>query len=341
MAVAERLTGALREPFVLEGHPIEAAASIGIVICPQHADDVDTILRHADVAMYQAKHGHADCAFYDPADDHHSPARLAMVGDLRRAIDARRARHVLPAAARPRLAPRCSAPRRSCAGTTRRAGCSGPTEFVDLAEQTGLIGDLTAYVLEAAIPQAAAWQDAGMPIAVSVNLSARNLRDPRLPSFVAGLLGQHGLRPRRLLLEITESALMFDPDQALSTVRALRSLGLGVAVDDYGTGYSSLAYLRQLPLHELKIDRSFVRDVTVEPGDLSIVRSTITLAHELGLRWSPRASRTPRRSSCWPTWAATWRRATTSAGRVPADEFTAWVAASPWSPLRPRAAPAA
>ena len=123
-----------------------------------------------------------------------------------------------------------------------------------------------------------------MPIAVSVNLSARNLRDARLPSFVAGLLGQHGLRPRRLLLEITESALMFDPDQALSTVRALRSLGLGVAVDDYGTGYSSLAYLRQLPLHELKIDRSFVRDVTVEPGDLSIVRSTITLAHELGLR---------------------------------------------------------
>jgi EAL domain-containing protein (putative c-di-GMP-specific phosphodiesterase class I) len=217
-------------------------------------------------------------------------------------------------------------------------GLLGPDEFVGLAEQTGLIGELTAYVLEAAIPQAAAWQEAGMPIAVSVNLSARNLRDARLPSFVAGLLGQHGLRPRRLLLEITESALMFDPDQALSTVHALRSLGLGVAVDDYGTGYSSLAYLRQLPLHELKIDRSFVRDVTVEPGDLSIVRSTITLAHELGLRVVAEGVEDAATLELLADLGCDMAQGFHLSRPVPADEFTAWVAASQWSPLRPRAA---
>jgi EAL domain-containing protein (putative c-di-GMP-specific phosphodiesterase class I) len=155
---------------------------------------------------------------------------------------------------------------------------------------------------------------------------------------VAGLLGQHGLRPRRLLLEITESALMFDPDQALSTVHALRSLGLGVAVDDYGTGYSSLAYLRQLPLHELKIDRSFVRDVTVEPGDLSIVRSTITLAHELGLRVVAEGVEDAATLELLADLGCDMAQGFHLSRPVPADEFTAWVAASQWSPLRPRAA---
>jgi diguanylate cyclase (GGDEF)-like protein len=340
VAVADRLTGALREPFELEGHPIEAAASIGIVICPQHADDVDTILRHADVAMYQAKHDHASCALYDPAQDHHSPARLAMVGDLRRAIE----RGELVMYFQPQLdlgSRRVFSAEALVRWNHPTRGLLAPSEFVDLAEQTGLIGDLTAYVLEAAIPQAAAWQAAGMPIAVSVNLSARNLRDPRLPSFVAGLLGQHGLRPRRLLLEITESALMYDPDQALSTVRALRSLGLGVAVDDYGTGYSSLAYLRQLPLHELKIDRSFVRDVTVEPGDLSIVRSTITLAHELGLRVVAEGVEDAATLELLADLGCDMAQGYHLSRPVPADDFTAWVAASPWSPLRPRAAAAA
>jgi diguanylate cyclase (GGDEF)-like protein len=337
VAVADRLQGSLREPFVLDGHPIEAAASIGIVVCPQHADDVDTILRHADVAMYQAKHAHVGSALYDPRADHHSPARLAMVGDLRRAIE----RGQLILYFQPQLdigSRRVFSAEALVRWNHPTRGLLGPDEFVGLAEQTGLIGDLTAYVLEAAIPQAAAWQEAGMPIAVSVNLSARNLRDARLPSFVAGLLGQHGLRPRRLLLEITESALMFDPDQALSTVHALRSLGLGVAVDDYGTGYSSLAYLRQLPLHELKIDRSFVRDVTVEPGDLSIVRSTITLAHELGLRVVAEGVEDAATLELLADLGCDMAQGYHLSRPVPADEFIAWVAASPWSPLRPRAA---
>ena len=331
VAVADRMTAALRRTFVLDAHGVEVTGSIGIVVCPEHAKDVDTLIRRADVAMYQAKKRNMDCALYDPALDHHSPERVAMVGDLRRAI----AGDELVLHYQPQLdyaAGRVTSVEALVRWEHPERGLVPPDEFIGLAEQTGLIGELTAWVLRAAIPQAAAWQAEGLPVAVSVNLSARNLRDPGLADLVAGLLGSAGLGPSRLLLEITESALMQDPTQALATLQSLRSLGLSVAVDDYGTGYSSLSYLKQLPLHELKIDRSFVRHLTKEADDLSIVRSTIGLAHELGLRVVAEGVEDDTTLQLLATLGCDLAQGYHLSRPIPAVELTRWLRASPYSP---------
>jgi EAL domain-containing protein (putative c-di-GMP-specific phosphodiesterase class I) len=163
-------------------------------------------------------------------------------------------------------------------------GLLPPSDFIPIVEQTGLIGPLTRHVLEQAVAQCAAWRRAGKDLTVSVNLSVRNLLDPDLPSLIGDLLTLYGLTPEALQLEITESMLMSDPDRSLVTLTRLNQLGVGLSVDDYGTGYSSLANLRRLPIDELKIDRSFVSPMLSDESDLIIVRSTINLGHDLGLK---------------------------------------------------------
>jgi EAL domain-containing protein (putative c-di-GMP-specific phosphodiesterase class I) len=163
-------------------------------------------------------------------------------------------------------------------------GLLPPSDFIPIVEQTGLIGPLTRHVLERAVAQCAAWRRAGRSLTVSVNLSVRNLLDPDLASLIGDLLTLYGLAPEALQLEITESMLMSDPDRSLVTLTRLAQLGVGLSVDDYGTGYSSLANLRRLPIDELKIDRSFVSPMLSDESDLIIVRSTINLGHDLGLK---------------------------------------------------------
>ena len=163
-------------------------------------------------------------------------------------------------------------------------GLLPPSDFLPIVEQTGLIGPLTRHVLEQAVAQCAAWRQAGKDLTVSVNLSVRNLLDPDLPALIGDLLTLYGLVPDALQLEITESMLMSDPDRSLFTLMRLNQLGVGLSVDDYGTGYSSLANLRRLPIDELKIDRSFVSPMLSDESDLIIVRSTINLGHDLGLK---------------------------------------------------------
>jgi diguanylate cyclase (GGDEF)-like protein len=282
-AVAARLVSELEEPVEVEGQVLEVGATTGIVVFPEHGDDADTLLRHADVAMYAAKDAHKDVLVYSAELDDHSPDRLALVSELRRAIETGdlilhyqplldySSRTVVTVEA---LA-RWNHPVR---------GLVPPNDFIPLAERTGLIAPLTSWVLRTAVRQSAEWRAAGIDLRVAVNLSQRNLADPELPGAVAALLEEWKLPPSRLMVEVTESTLMSDPGLAIATTSRLREMGVAAAIDDFGTGYSSLAHLSRLPVEELKIDRSFVMQMAEDAGDSAIVRSTISLAHELGLR---------------------------------------------------------
>ena len=280
--VAAAVHAALGHSFVVEEQPLEVSASIGIALYPDHGTDPTMLLRCADVAMYVAKRGHAGVAVYSPDQDQHSPQRLALMSELRRAID----QDALTLYYQPKIG--LGAARPPAAEALLRwqhpeQGFVGPDYFVPLAEYTGLIGPLTLWVLRAALRQWAVWQQAGLRCDLSVNLSMRSFNDGDLPARIAALLAQYRMPPGQLTLEITESALMADPARALDVVTRLGQSGVRVAIDDFGTGYSSLGYLKRLPVHEVKLDKSFVTglDSRADNRDVAIVRSVITLAQAL------------------------------------------------------------
>jgi len=283
VATAERLLSAFDEPFTLEGQPIAATASVGIAVFPTHGLDVQTLMRRADIAMYIAKRGGSGYAVYASQLDQHSPQRLALVSEMRQAIEQGQfVLHYQPlvglrngAATRVEALVRWIHPTR---------GFIPPDQFIPLAEQTGLIEPLTRWVLNAALAQCRLWQDAGLQISVAVNLSTRTLHDPQLPETITTLLERHGIPAERLRLEVTESMIMYDPERVLGVLARLTAMGVRFSIDDFGTGYSSLGYLRRLPVDELKIDKSFVLEMTTDENDALIVRSTIDLAHNLGLQ---------------------------------------------------------
>jgi diguanylate cyclase (GGDEF)-like protein/PAS domain S-box-containing protein len=279
---AAKLLAALDMPLVLEGHELPLAASIGIATYPIHGTDADTLLRRADLAMYTAKRAQSRVATYAPHHDSHSSERLALVAALRRAITLEElSLHYQPQVdcrtgrlARVEALVRWWHPER---------GLILPDQFVPLAEQCGLITQLTRWVLAAALSQSAAWPGPGISPGVSVNVSSLDLVDEQLPEFVAAQLERWHFPAERLTLDITESALLCDPDRAIDVLTHLRTLGVRVALDDFGTGFSSLAYLKVWPLDEVKVDVSLVRGMVTAPGDRAIVRATIDLAHALGL----------------------------------------------------------
>jgi diguanylate cyclase (GGDEF)-like protein len=280
--IAQRLLEVLDEPFALGGLELEIDASIGIALSPDHGSDADTLLRRADVAMYVAKRGGTGHALYTAAQDQHSPMRLAMVGELRRAID----HNELTLYFQPKVSLRAG--HVACAEALvrwqhPRHGLLGPDEFVPIAEQTGLIRPLAHWVLNAALRQCNRWRQDGLDLGVAVNLSMRNLHDPEIVDMIRKLLARWGIPPRHLVIEITESSLMADAASSMDVLTRLRGMGVGISIDDFGTGYSSLAYLKRLPVDELKIDKSFVAHVAIDESDAAIVRSTIGLAHDLGL----------------------------------------------------------
>jgi diguanylate cyclase (GGDEF)-like protein len=281
-AIAARLTACVQQPVGVDEMTLEVGVSIGIARFPRDGDDPHSLLRSADVAMYAAKEAHAGCKVYATALDRHSVRKLSVLSDFRRALDTDEVVVFYQ-------------PIMQMDGTSVHGaealvrwehpelGLLPPSDFMPIVEQTGLIGPLTRHVLERAVAQCAAWRQAGRELTVSVNLSVRNLLDPDLPSLISDLLTIYRLVPEALELEITESMLMSDPDRSLITLTRLSQLGVGLSVDDYGTGYSSLANLRRLPIDELKIDRSFVSPMLSDESDLIIVRSTINLGHDLGL----------------------------------------------------------
>jgi EAL domain-containing protein (putative c-di-GMP-specific phosphodiesterase class I) len=267
---------------MIEGQAIRTGGSIGIAIAPLHSGDADTLLRYADTAMYAAKRGRRTYALYDPAQDAHSPERLALLGELREAIAGGGLQlHYQPKATL--STGEVTAVEALARWPHPERGFIPPGQFIPLAEASGLIGPLTLWVLGEAVRQCGAWRQEGQALEIAVNLSAWTLHDPEILTVVDGLLQAHDVPPALLRLEVTESAVMDDPDRALDVLARLSALGVRLSIDDFGTGYSSLAYLKRLPVDELKIDQAFVRHVADDEADATIVRSTISLGHNLGL----------------------------------------------------------
>jgi diguanylate cyclase (GGDEF)-like protein len=280
--VAVRVRETLEERFSVSGATVDIEASIGIALFPEHATDVETLLQRADLAMYKAKETHIGHAFYSEELDHGHPSKLSMVGELRRAIEGEElVLHYQPKAAIGTGA--VSHVEALVRWQRPEHGMVPPNEFIPLAEHTGLIKQLSAYVLDAALRQLRAWLDAGLDLGVAVNLSARNLLEADLPDQIASLLLARRVPAERLILEITESTIMADPGRALGVLTRLSAMGIRLSIDDFGVGYSSLSYLKRLPVDEIKIDRSFVAQMDDDEDDAFIVRSTIDLGRNLGL----------------------------------------------------------
>jgi diguanylate cyclase (GGDEF)-like protein/PAS domain S-box-containing protein len=281
--MAWNLIDRLKQPFQVEGLSLLVDASIGIVIFPDHGATAEMLIQRGDVAMNAAKRERAKLAFYDPRHDFHSKRRLALTAELRGAIEEGKLSV--------RYQPKVSAETGRAIGVEVLVrwshpdhGDVPPDEFIPIAEQSGLIRPLTLWVLETAVSQCAEWRRRGVEIGLSVNLSARNLLEKRLPDTLAGLLHSTGLPAEHLCLEITESVIMENPKKALEVLTEIAGLGVEISIDDFGTGYSSLGYLKKLPATEIKIDKSFVLEMDRNPDDETIVRSTIDLAHNLGLK---------------------------------------------------------
>ncbi len=281
--VAEGLTKAISEPIVVEGLSLDTEASIGIALYPDHGDDVAQLLQRADVAMYAAKEDHVGHGVYGPERDNYSPERLSLIGELRHAIE--RDELVL------HYQPKIDLASAGFAGMEvllrwqhPERGLLAPGDFIPFAEHTTLIKPLTLHVLDRALAQSRRWEDEGRVISVAVNVSARNLLDPEFAEDVAVRLERHGVPSDRLELEITETVLMANPARALEVLERLSAMGVSLSIDDFGAGYSSLNYLKRLPVNVLKIDKSFVLNMATNPADAMIVRSTVDLGRNLGLR---------------------------------------------------------
>jgi len=280
--MAGKIKMALTQPFVIGDLPIPVAPSIGIALYPHHGEDAQTLLQHADVAMYVAKRGGGGYAVYTSAQDQHSPRRLALISALRPAID----QNQLFLQYQPKM-DLTTGQFHGVEALLRwqhpRHGLIPPDEFIPLAEQAGLIKAVALWTLDAGLSQCQAWQAEGSLVPLAINLSARNVQDPQITRIVIRMLENHGVAPSALTIEVTESVLMADPAQARKVLSGLNAVGVRLAIDDFGTGYSSLAYLERLEVHELKIDRSFVLNLTVTESATAIVSSIIGLGHNLGL----------------------------------------------------------
>ena len=278
---ARALVGALSAPLDLGGLTLVVEASAGVAVFPEHAPEAEGLLRRADVAMYDAKSDRSGVEVYDASRDGNTPDRLALLGDLRHALDTGEIElHYQPkvrfdgAVAGLEALLRWRHPER---------GTVPPDTFLAIAESSGLMPRLTEYVLETALGQLARWRAQGLTVPVAVNVSPRDVHSPGFAGTVAARLARHAVPPGALQLEITEHAMLEDPQLAADTLAGLAGHGVRMSLDDFGTGYSSLVHLRRLPVSELKIDRSFVARLTVDSEDAEIVRCTIDLAHSLGL----------------------------------------------------------
>lgn len=279
---ADTVLAALRDPVTLDGQRLDIEAGVGIALYPDDGLDAATLLRRAELALATAKRRHAGVAFAQETGGEPAHEQLSLIGDMRRALAAGE----FTLAYQPKLAlgsGRIVAVEALLRWQHPERGSIAPARFIPFAEQTGFIREITPWVLESSVCQAAVWHAAGLDIAVSANLSTLDLLDPHLGRRVRDLLDHYAVPARRLCLEITESALMDDPALAQAHLDELAGLGIKLSIDDYGVGQASLAYLKSLPVDELKLDRSFITAITESPRNAAIVESTIMLSHALGL----------------------------------------------------------
>jgi diguanylate cyclase len=335
--VAERIITALRQPFALDSLTFTIDASCGHASSPEDGVDVDVLLQHADVAMYLAKAGHSAVVPYHPTLDVNTPKRLAILNELPAAIrDGQLVLHYQPKSdvatgivTGAEALVRWNHPTR---------GLIPPDDFIPPAEHTGLIKPLTTWVLDAALAQCRLWLDAtesvgGTPLSVSVNLSARSLLDDRFPAEVLEALRRHRVPAELLNLEVTETAIMVDPQRAHALLKQIHALGVELSIDDFGTGYSSLAYLKFLPVGELKIDKSFVKHMHDDVNDAVIVRSVIDLAHNLGLKTVAEGIEDEATLTQLGTLGCDLAQGYHLARPMPAEAFDAWLRAGHQVPL--------
>ncbi len=280
---ARRIGAVLQRPFFNEGLAIQVNGSIGIAFAPDHGTDGETLLRRADVAMYEAKSGGSSFEVYDPQRDRYSTRRLALAGELRDAIES--------GAVAVHYQPKAYLEDGSIAGMEAlarwlhpRHGFVSPEEFIGLAERTGLIKPLTEHILRVSFRDLGRLRADGHRLSVAVNIAASSLSDTEFPDLVARLIGEYDVDPQAVTLEVTETTMMTDSARARLVLNSLDEIGVTLAIDDFGTGYSSLSYLSSLPIDEVKIDRSFVMDMAVDERQAKIVTSTAGLVHSLGLR---------------------------------------------------------
>ena len=283
--VAEKIVEVLQQPFVMQAHEFFISTSIGICIFPTDTDDIDTLFKNADIALRQAKEvGHNNFRFFSADMNADTLSQLELEAGLRHALE--RNEFVL------HYQPQVNIENGKTVGVEAlirwmhpEHGLVPPSEFIPLAEETGLILSLSEWVLKTACSQMREWQDAGLPaVRVAVNLSAKHFRQPDLVTTVARILHETRLAPQYLELEITEGTIMLNAEQTIAVLHELRAMGVELSVDDFGTGYSSLSYLKRFPVNTLKIDRSFVKDVTTNPEDAALARAIIAMAHSLNLR---------------------------------------------------------
>jgi EAL domain-containing protein (putative c-di-GMP-specific phosphodiesterase class I) len=282
--VADRLCAALEEPFVLHGLTVHLEASVGVALYPEHGDGVEILMQRADVAMYVAKGSTSSHEVYASRHDRHSASRLALLGELRHAIDGDEfVLHYQPKASL--RTGRVDGVEALVRWEHPERGLVPPDEFIPLAESTGLMRRLTMFVLRESLEQLARWHALGFTeLHTAVNLSARSLIDLELADEIQQLLLDAGVPAEKLTLEITETQMMADTSRTLVVLERLNDLGVQISIDDFGTGYSSLTYLKRLPVHEVKIDRSFVDTMSSDDANATIVRSIIDLGRNLSLR---------------------------------------------------------
>jgi diguanylate cyclase (GGDEF)-like protein len=326
---AQQIQKTMESPFMVDGLRVDIHSDIGIVHFPEHGEDVDTLVQKAGVALRMAQKSTQGYATYEPSFDKHSPLRLTLISELRHAIE----RNSLELYYQPKVAIKTG----EISGVEALIrwnhpvhGFVPPEEFIPLAERNRMIKPLTQWVLKRAFRDCANWHKQGFPIRVSVNLSVKDLHDPELPDLISGVAVAADIKPEWIMLEITESSVMSEPENALGIIHRLHGMGYQFSMDDFGTGYSSLAYLKKLPLSEIKIDKAFVTDILNSENDAAIVKATINLGHNLGLNVTAEGVESKGIMSKLMEYGCDVAQGYFLSVPVPVEKFNQWVSDSHW-----------
>jgi predicted signal transduction protein with EAL and GGDEF domain len=281
--IARRLLQDLEQPFTVEGLALAVSGSIGIAIYPAHGQDAESVLQRADVAMYASKEDGGGYEIYSEDLDRHNPMHLALMGSVRPALENNE--FVLFYQPKVRFSDGAVAGMEALIRWEHpELGLVMPDAFIPFIEKTGLLRPLTQFVVNEALRQCREWADLGIQLEVAINVSPRSLLDVQLPGQVAAALETWGVLPEFLKLELTENSLVADSGRSTVVMEKLSEIGVALSIDDFGTGYSSLSHLKRLPIQEIKVDRSFVKNMLADPNDAMIVRATVELGKNLGLR---------------------------------------------------------
>jgi diguanylate cyclase (GGDEF)-like protein len=324
--IARQLLAALDAPVTIEGQTVDVSGSIGIATFPEDGGNPTELMAHADSAMYVAKQTSSGYAAFHARMVRTGEHGLSLLSDLRRAVD----EDQFWLAYQPKISladGRCASAEVLLRWIHPTRGFVPPDQFIPFAEQTGCIKSITRWVLARALRQLALWRAQGIDLSLNINVSTRDLVQQDLPAVVQHHLQAEGVAARHVCLEVTESAIMEDPAHALATLQALHEMGVRLSIDDFGTGYSSLAYLKKLPVDELKIDRSFVMNLDGDANDLNIVRSTIDLAHHMGLQVVAEGVETDTVAARLRALGCDQAQGYLFSRPLPADEFASWMSA--------------